>query len=279
MANYSGKEFKMDLIKTKYFGRGIKKWLGKASWIFGGPIIWKGLGLGAKGVGYTVKGAEWTYETAKEGVLGLKDMTVKPAYRMVGAVAQDIKKTGFWEVPKASLAAMFRTPLAALLSPYNFFVKGVRASIASIPNNAKDIWNNFTSFKPIETIRSTRNLVWDILKNPFTKTVGPIVSPVAEVGKEIGRAKWQYVEGTRQALDDVASGWNRIKNAPSVATEKWKMSIAEREQLANAKKRIGLEEREKELAEAGLPPTKATLDKQGNLIDVYGNVAEQKKAA
>ncbi len=267
MVNYSMKEFKMDWFKTKYFGRGLKKWAGRASWIFGGPIIMKGLSLGAKGVSAVAKGAEWTYETAAEGAKGIKDMTLKPMFTLGTAVADDIKRTRFWEVPKASLVAMFRTPMAALLSPYNFLVKGVRASIASIPNNAKDIWNNFTSFKPIETMRSTRNLIWDVLKNPVTHTLGPILKPLAEVGKEIGRAKWSYVKGTRQAMDDVVGGFNRIKNAPHLATENLHRNLAEREMLKNEKIATQLEERNKELAEIGVEPEKGT-GQAGNVIDL-----------
>ena len=148
------------------------------------------------------------------------------------------------------------------------FVRGVRASIASIPGNTRELWNNLTAFKAVDTMRSTRNLIWDVFKNPITHTFGPILSPIVEVGKEIGRAKWQYVEGTRQAARDVVGGARRIKNAPSVATENWKMNIAQREQLADMKTAAELNEREEDYAKAGLPPMKPKIGEQSNVTDI-----------
>ena len=268
MVNYSMKEFGIDKIKSKYYGGKFFSGLGKLITLpFGGPLLIKGLDLGRKGIASAVRGVKWVGNTAKEGALGVKDMTLKPAYRMGTAAVDDIKRTRFWDVPIASLKAAYRTPIATILAPWNFLVKGVRASIASIPDNAKDVWNNFTSFKPIETIKSTRNLVWDVLKNPFTHTVGPIVKPVAEVGKEIGRAKWSHVLGVRQALEDVTGGWERFKNAPRVASEKMEIEKEFQRQITERKEEIKKEKWETELKEAGID-IKPEIGKDSKIIDL-----------
>lgn len=265
--NYSMKEFGIDKINTKYYGGKFFKGIGKIlSLPFGGPFLTKGLSLGASGIASTIRGVKWVGNTAKEGALGFKDMTLKPAYRIGTAAIDDIKRTRFWDVPKASLSAMFKSPAALLMSPINL-VKGVRASIASIPGNTKELWNNLTAFKVVDTMRSTRNLVWDVLKNPFTHTIGPIIKPPAKIAEEIAEAKWQYVEGTRQAIDDAVGGWERIKNAPAVATEKMEIEREFEKQIAERKKEIKKEELDKDLQEAGIV-TKPKIEEDSNIIDI-----------
>lgn len=278
LLNYSMEEFRIDKIKTKYFFGGLKKWMGRLSWAFGGPIIWKALSLGAKGIGYGVKAANWTYETAKEGLYGLKDMTLKPPYRLGGASVSYVKRMRFWEVPKASLKAMFKSPAAVVMSPWNF-IKGCREAIFdTIPKNYQDIRNGVSEggFKgALGAMRGTRNMIWDLLTLPGRRAIGPILSPMGDIGMEMGSAFAQLGVGTRQAIEDTIGGAKRIINAPHVATENWKMGIARKEQLKDMKMKAQLQQREEEYAKAGLPPVKPKIDTKA----VEGGREQKGKAA
>lgn len=245
-------ELKLDWLQAKHAGRGFKKWMGRLSWVFGGPLIWKGAQLAGKGVRAGMDGLNWTFDLAAEEAKSIKDIALNSSYKVGGAYAEEKKRTLLWEVPKASLSALWRTPIAIAKSPINL-IRGVRDGVKA---NVSDLYNNFTDFKPLATLNSTRKLVQDVMVNSVTYTAGPVIKPIANVGKEIGLAKWQWAKGTRDAIDETFKGGRRAFNGPKVATEKLHFKQEIRKRLLIERAKLKKKRVLDELEQLGIKPKK-----------------------
>ena len=218
--------------------------------------------LGWKATKATSRAVEQTGRTAWEVGMGAKDSVANFFTPLIGATASDIKRTLLWNVPIQSVKSGVKSAIGVLKGPWNA-IKGVRAQVGGVLKNTGDIISNTIGLRGREVIKSTRNLIVDQLyNNPITYAAKPIYDEAKDLGKEIALAKYQYVEGVRQAYGNVVDGVKRMINAPKKVNDYMKQSVARREN-EEAQDEIKKQQRRAKKAqeilgidaeEAGMPP-------------------------
>lgn len=223
-----------------------------------------------KGLGKAVDGVEWAGHAAVEGTKGALEMTVKPPARLAWSRLVSIKRF-MVDVPFASIGAAFRTPIALATSPRET-IHGVREAIGSIPRNVTDIFNSIKQFKLWDAIKSTRRAITDVLLPPITRPAKSVLTPAYDLAKTIVQAEGQSVVAARRGIDDVFGGWDRIKNAGTVASAEMAQIHQDRDILKAA------DDQEKAEKKASLKAAVAASRGESGGAQSAGSSAMQKAA-
>lgn len=192
-----------------------------------------------------IHGAEWTYFAGLEVGKGALGMTAKPLERLTKSRSIGRLKELMWNLPLATLSAAWRLPIAFATSPYEMAM-GVREGANSVLGNIKGILKSLRDFRLGETIKNTRDLVWDTISPIVKRPLAPILAPLAAMAMtvyqgEVGNTATAF----RESYNDILAGANTVKSAPNTASS----IMAQRDQAAAMRKAL-LEEKKKEEEQA-----------------------------
>ena len=214
---------------------GVKKtgsFFKKASWIFGGPILWKGVSLGWKGAKKTANVVGYGGRTTAEAGKGVWGMTTTPLWTLTSSVVQDVR-ISLLDVSRNILKGIPKLFGAAIGTP-GMLVKSARNAFTSVFQGTKNVYESAKTFKLKNIINSTREAAKDLLRStaePFT----PYKEAVAPTLGSIARSKLQYAYALDQSRKQFTEGFRRIINAPTNA--KTQMAQAEVISLEKARQK------------------------------------------
>lgn len=227
----------------------VGKVMGKASWVFGGPLMWRGVKYGWQGVKKVAGVSEWAGLTGIEGAKGVWGMTGKPLGTMALSVGKDIKRHlwfGKEDIPGNVLRGIPQMAIGLVKSPLEL-AYGVRDSAENLLKGGwgmlKDVATlkpltktleaigsvDITSFSgirkgiknilslPFQGLNRVRKDVQAVLTPPVVRPLKGIITPPKKVVSAEFRSKFQYLLGIKAAGQQFKEGALRIKNAPQTA--------------------------------------------------------------